>query len=131
MVVDASALGEILRGSPQGHAVAVRLRGKPLAAPELVDAEVLSALRRVASAGVMTEDRAAAAVRALIGAPIRRYRHRPLVRRAWELRGQVTPYDALYVTLAEALGVPLVTCDGRLARAEGHGAEILLVEAPR
>lgn len=86
-------------------------------APELIDAEVLHALRRYVHRGVIGEEAATATVQDLFGARIVRYPHRPFVERAWELRGQLTPYDGLYVALAEALGAMLVTTDRRLARA--------------
>jgi predicted nucleic acid-binding protein len=59
-------------------------------------------------------------------APIARVGHRSLLPRVWELRDVLTAYDAAYVALAEALGVPLLTCDGRLGRASGHSAEVLV-----
>ena len=55
---------------------------------------------------------------------VRRYPHEPLVNRAWELRSALTPSDGLYVALAEALGVRLVTCDHHLASTTGHQAQI-------
>lgn len=65
----------------------------------------------------------------LLALPIRRYPARPLLRRIWELRRTHTAYDASYVALAEALGVPLLTADARLARSHGHHAQIELLEA--
>jgi predicted nucleic acid-binding protein len=58
---------------------------------------------------------------------IRRYPHKPLLSRVWELRGNFTTFDALYVALAKSLGATLLTCDGKLASAPGHRAKIELV----
>lgn len=86
-------------------------------APELIDPEALSGLRRLVLQQVISAGAATQAVSELLNARIVRYPHRPFVSRAWELRGQLTPYDALYVALAEALDATLVTTDRRLARA--------------
>lgn len=59
---------------------------------------------------------------------IKRAAHHDMLPRIWQLRDSITAYDSAYVTLAEALDVPLVTCDAKLARSHGHGAEIELVE---
>ena len=59
-----------------------------------------------------------------------RYSHEGLVDRAWTMRASLTAYDAMYVALAEALEATVVTCDGRLARAHGHRAEVEVVELP-
>ena len=85
--------------------------------PEIVDPEVLQALRRRMARGEISSDEAEEIVESLVTAPLARYPHLPLVARAWELRGQLTAYDAMYVALAEALGATLVTTDRRLARA--------------
>lgn len=90
-----------------------------LRAPELIDLEVLAALRRRVAAGQMNASRAHEAVDRLGRLRLTRYRHSSLLRRAWELRDNVTPYDAAYVALAELLGCPLITADARLARASG------------
>jgi len=98
--------------------VADRLREEmAFYAPELIDPEALSGLRRLVSQRLISGEAATQAVADLLEARIVRYPHRPFVQRAWELRGQLTPYDALYVALAEAIGVTLVTTDRRLARA--------------
>jgi predicted nucleic acid-binding protein len=95
-----------------------------LHAPHLVDLEVLSVLRRQASAGMLDERRVGLAIRDLIDLPITRYPHLPFVRRSWELRGNLTPYDAVYVALAETVGCTLVTADARLSRAPGVGCPV-------
>jgi predicted nucleic acid-binding protein len=120
IVVDASVLAVALADDDQdGDAARARLRGQSLAAPELVDLEVASVLRRQARAGAIDDRRARLALGDLIDLPLRRAPHRPLLARCWELRGSVTIYDAAYVALAEALDVPLLTGDTRLARAHG------------
>lgn len=120
IVVDASVLAVAL--SDDGHHGAVareRLDGEVLAAPELIDPEVPSVLRRNVATGAMTAQRGAEAMADLIDLPLRRASHRPLLRRCWELRHNLTSYDACYVALAETLDVPLLTAHGGLARAPG------------
>jgi predicted nucleic acid-binding protein len=95
-----------------------------LHAPHLVDLEVLSVLRRQANAGTLGERRVGLAIRDLIDLPITRYPHLPFVRRSWELRDNLTAYDAVYVALAETLFCTLVTADARLARAPGVGCPV-------
>lgn len=131
LVVDASVVLEVILGTATGRSVASRIADERLAAPELLDLEVVSALRRHVAAGLLSAERAGQAVDDLAVAPLRRYRHRALNERVWALRETVSPYDALYVALAEALEVPLLTCDARLARAHGHAARIVLAEASR
>lgn len=129
-VVDASVLAEYL-GDAEGTEVARRrllADRASLWAPHLVDAEVGHALRRGVRRGEIGADAAQGAMEDLIAMPLRRVRHRELVPRAWELRDNVSFYDALYVSLAELLEQPLVTFDGRLARAVsgiGVGVEVL------
>jgi predicted nucleic acid-binding protein len=102
-----------------------RLAADPaLHAPHLVDLEVLSVLRRQASAGALDERRAGLAIRDLTDLPIARSPHLPFTRRSWELRDNLTPYDAVYVALAETLGCTLVTADARLSRAPGVGCPV-------
>ncbi len=90
-----------------------------MAAPEILDLEVVSVLRRLSAVGRVPVRRAELALRDLADSPIRRSRHRPLLGRCWELRDTVTVYDAAYVALAELLGCALLTGDGRLSRAPG------------
>ena len=94
--------------------------------PHLFDVEVLNVLRRHALRGALSEARARLALRRLSGAALDRYPHGPLVARIWDLRDNLTAYDAAYVALAEALDAPLVTTDDRLARASGHRARVEL-----
>jgi len=112
----AAALGD---DGADGDTARDRLRGQDLAAPELIDLEVASVLRRQLAARRLNVRRASLALDDLLELPIQRAPHRPLLRRAWELRGDMSVYDAAYVALAEVLEAPLVTADARLARAPG------------
>ena len=118
IVVDASVLATALGDDgPDGDRARTRLRGERLSAPELVDLEVASVLRRRVQGGEVDIRRAALALTDLAAMPLRRAPHRPLLARCWELRDNLTIYDASYVALAEALDVTLLTGDGWLARA--------------
>jgi predicted nucleic acid-binding protein len=120
IVVDASVLATALGDDgPDGDRARARLRGERLSAPELVDLEVASVLRRQVQGGAVDIRRAALALADLAAMPLRRAPHRPLLARCWELRDNLTVYDASYVALAEALDVTLLAGDGRLARAPG------------
>ncbi|MBO3083054.1 type II toxin-antitoxin system VapC family toxin [Cellulomonas sp. zg-ZUI188] len=123
LVVDASAVVDFLL-DPDRLRERFRAGGDDLHAPAHIDVEVLSALRRLAQRGTLTEGRARGAVDDLADLPLTRYEITPLLRRSWELREQVSAYDAPYVALAEALGATLVTRDARLARTSGHAARI-------
>jgi predicted nucleic acid-binding protein len=97
-----------------------------LHAPHLVDVEVTHALRGMAVRGELSGDRASDARLDAAEMTIKRYPHRHLLIRAWQLRAELSIYDAVYVALAELLDAPLVTCDGRLSAAPGHGARVEL-----
>jgi predicted nucleic acid-binding protein len=125
IVVDASVLAVALGDDgADGELARNRLADNTLAGPELIDLEVASVWRRHVAAKLMSARRAAAAAADLEDLPLHRSSHRPLLRRVWELRHVVTPYDAAYVALAEALDVVLVTADTRLARAPGVKCEV-------
>ena len=96
-------------------------------APHLLDVEVAQVLRRYALAGTFGADRGAEALEDLADFPIARYPHQPFLSRIWELRHNVTAYDAAYLALAEVLAAPLVTRDAKLASTTGHQARIELV----
>lgn len=119
IVVDASAALEVLLQLDSADALMDRLfaAGETLHAPELLDIEVTHVLRRYWRAGDITASRGREAVRDLADLPITRYPHTPLLDRTWQLRQNLTAYDAAYVALAEALGAVLVTRDRALARA--------------
>ena len=120
IVVDASVLATALGDDgPDGDHARARLRGERLSAPELVDLEVTSVLLQQMHSGAADLRRAALALADLASLPLRRAPHRPLLARCWELRDNLTVYDASYVALAETLDVTLLTGDGQLARAPG------------
>jgi predicted nucleic acid-binding protein len=129
IVVDASAAIEALLRTPAAEAVAARLFGvdQTLHAPDLIDVEVTHVLRRYAAMGAVAAERCRAALLAWMDFPLRRHPHDILLHRMWELRGNLTAYDAAYVALAETLDAPLVTRDRRLAAVTGHRARIELV----
>ena len=128
IVVDASAVIEVLLNTPAGVRVADRLfaDGETLHAPHLLDLEVAQVLRRYALSAELDAARGAQALEDLAALPVNRYPHDVLLPRIWELRHTVTAYDAAYVALAEALAAPLVTRDAGLAASRGHAARIEL-----
>lgn len=129
MVVDASALIEVLLQSPSAPLIEERIlgSGQVLHAPHLVDLEVMQVLRRYEAKGTLTRDRSRAALSVFLAFPMRRWAHAPLVPRIWDLRNNLTAYDASYIALAEAVDEPLITCDRALATAPGHRARIELM----
>lgn len=129
-MVDASAVVAALAGHPAVPDIVRRLRSEDdLHAPHLLDLEVAHALSRLARRSIITQDRARDAVLDLIELNITRYPHDVLLERVWDLRHNVSAYDAAYITLAEALDAPLITCDARLTRSSGHGARVELLGA--
>lgn len=128
IVVDASIVVTALADDgPDGDRFRGRLAGEHLAAPHLIDIEVISAWRRLAAAGQMDERRAAFARADLQALPIRRVDHSPLVERCWDLRTTMTSYDAAYIALAELIDVPLLTADAKLAASPGPTCQIELL----
>jgi predicted nucleic acid-binding protein len=128
IVVDASVLAPALADDDaDGDRARDRLRGEQLAAPELIDLEVVSPLRRAPRADRLDERRSAQALTDLAALPLRRVPHLPLLARVWELRDNLSAYDASYVALAEALDTALFTADGRLKRASGIRCEVTLL----
>lgn len=121
IVVDASILANVI--GDDGHdgrrARSEVRRIGALASPDLVDAESVAVLRKRWLAGTMSAPRFATAVRDLEALDVDRYPTLPLMQRAYELRANVTPYDAAYVALAEVLACELLTGDQRLAGAPG------------
>jgi len=131
LVVDTSAVVAALVGRPLDRRLADRLvTDGDLHAPHLLDVELLHALRRLVRTGRLSEERAADARADFAELTVVRYGHQPLADRAWALRDNLTADDATFVALAEALDVPLVTCDARLTRAPGHRAEVELFPGP-
>lgn len=120
LVVDASVLvAALVDDGPDGERARARLRGEGLVAPELVDLEVASALRKHCALGALDTRRAQLALADLADLPLDRAPHLPLLARCWELRENLTTCDASYVALAEALDVAMVTADARIAVAPG------------
>jgi len=129
MVVDASALIEVLLRTNGAMLVEEHLftAGETLHAPHLIDIETAQVLRRYAAGGEIDGARGRAALDDLADFPLRRYPHDFLLPRVWELRHNLTAYDAIYVALAEALDASLLTRDRRLAAASGHRARVIVV----
>lgn len=120
IVVDASVVAPLIAdGGPDGEQFRAALRGQTLSAPDLLRIEVLSVIRRHLASGELTARQANNAVDDLLALPITLYPTTPLVRRCWELRANITAYDACYVALAETLEVALMTADAKLASAPG------------
>jgi predicted nucleic acid-binding protein len=129
VVVDTSAAVGVLIGLPRNRRLVHRLSADgDLHAPHLLDVELLHALHRLVRTGRLSDDRAADARTDFADLTIVRYGHAVLADRVWEMRHNLSAYDATFVALSEALGVPLVTCDARLATAPGHDAQVELFE---
>ena len=128
LVVDASVLAPILIDfASDGHRLRTRIRSEQLAGPDLVKIEVASVIRRHLGLGRIDRLLADRAIDDLIDFPIALFPSEKLLRRAWELRDNVTAYDACYIALAELHDCPLLTCDARLARAPGIGCSVELM----
>ena len=118
-VVDASVAVEYLLNTRLGFSVTELIENAELFAPEMMDAEVLSALRRSVLYGDLDESRALTALSDLSDWPIVRVSHRSILFSAWRHYQNVSAYDALYVATAEQLGLPMLTADVKLSRAAG------------
>ena len=127
VVIDSSALVELLAQTEGAPAVAQAVGGVDMVAPDVVNPEVLSALRRMERIGTLTARRGVQAVDDLMDAPVRRFSTLPLLAEAWTLRANVSAADALYVVLARILRCPLVTADRKLSRAPGLGVPLVMV----
>jgi predicted nucleic acid-binding protein len=125
-VIDASALVELLLGTPRGLHVAEALddEEESIHMPHLADVEVAHALRRLVADKVIAERSAREAIADLQDLDIDRHAHDPLLQRIWELRGNVSAYDAAYLALTEVLDATLLTCDRRLAKTAGRTARV-------
>ena len=98
-----------------------------MCAPHLIDLEVAQVLRRYTLSGDLGRSRAAEALQDFLDLPIERYPHDLFLTRIWQMRHNVTAYDAVYIALAEALDAVLLTTDARLAAASGHDAQVEVV----
>lgn len=129
LVVDSGTLVNILLANGEQPVAAVGpLAGHDLTAPHLIDVEVLSTTRKLILRHDIPKHDADALLRDFKRTTIERFPHAPLFDAAWELRENITPYDAMYVALARMLGVTLVTLDRRLARAASRHCEVALLE---
>jgi predicted nucleic acid-binding protein len=120
LVVDASVIAPVVADAgPDGVRFRQRLHGEQVAAPGLLRVEVLSMIRRQLQVGTLDVTQAEQAVTDLVDLPITVYPAAPLLPRCWQLRDNLTAYDACYIALAETLGCTLLTADARLSRAPG------------
>jgi predicted nucleic acid-binding protein len=125
LVVDASCLYEVVAKAEHADLVQEQMSlDIDYAAPHVIDVEVLSTVRRYFRLGRLDRTAAYRAVEELRDWPGERFGHGSLLERAWELRDNVRPWDALYVALAEALGCTLITFDGKLGRVQGLACQV-------
>lgn len=129
IVPDASVIIEVLLRTVSAARIEDRILDprESLHAPHLLDVEVAQVLRRYVSRGEMRPERGRLAVELLAKFPITRYSHEPLMSRIWNLRHNLTAYDAAYVALSEGLGATLLTRDASISNATGHRAEVELI----
>ncbi len=129
IVLDASAAIEWVLNTAVGGLVGERIgEGRVnLNAPHLVDLEVAQVLRRLERTRLVSAARVQLALEDFAALDLNRYPHDILLPRVWELRGNLSAYDASYVALAEALGATLLTADSRLAASPGHRAQVVVV----
>jgi predicted nucleic acid-binding protein len=128
IVLDASVALELVLKTARSILWADRVFDNELHTPHLIDVETLHVLRRMALARTITEREAEEAIQELQDMPIFRHPHWPVLQQIWSLRSSLTAYDGAYVALAEALNIPLFTCDAKLSRAHGHHAKIILLQ---
>ncbi|MGH3728900.1 MAG: type II toxin-antitoxin system VapC family toxin [Micromonosporaceae bacterium] len=127
IVIDASAVVEVLLQTPKGSQVAAALSGQDVVAPELIDVEVLSVAARLVRSGELTAGDASDAVRLFRRMPVTRVSHSMLDQRAWDLRDVVRIPDAYYVACGEAFTCAVLTSNPTLARTALPGMSVLLV----
>ena len=127
LVPDASVIvAALVDSGGDGTWAETLLQGHELAAPHLLPVEVANILRRAAAVGEISQDTAGMAHGDLLDLSAELLPYEPFGQRVWELRGNVTAYDAWYVAVAELFDAPLATLDGRLARASGPRCDFLL-----
>lgn len=129
LVLDTSAVVELLLRTSAGSRVSTAIGDHTLHAPELLGVEVVSVLRRLVASEQLAAADAVQAIADLAALGVETYEHAPLLARMFELRHTMTAYDAAFVSLAEGLAAPVLTCDAKLAAAPGHRAAIDLVSA--
>lgn len=126
-VFDASVLvAALVDSGAEGHWAEESVIGHEMAGPHLVFAEAANILRGAALAHSVSDEQASLAYADLVAFDIELFPFEPFASRIWQLRGNLTSYDAWYVAVAEALGCPLLTLDGHLARAPGIGCPVRL-----
>ena len=125
VVVDASVLVEVVTRTERAGPLEGALEGHDLLAPDLIDAEVLSVIRRWLAGGRIDAEQADRAVTNLRRAPLRRMLTAPLIDAIWAARANLTPYDAAYAALARRVGCALLTLDAAMARAPGLQVELI------
>jgi predicted nucleic acid-binding protein len=125
LVIDASALVELLLGSAAGKRVGRTIGDADLVAPDVVNPEVAQAMRGLERGGKLSSERASTAIERLAESSISCVPTSPLLREIWALRTNLSSYDACYVALARALGCPLLTIDRALARAPDLGVTLI------
>jgi predicted nucleic acid-binding protein len=120
LVIDASmVVAALIDSGPDGRWAETLLTSDSLAGPHMLTAEAANILRRSALAGAISAEQASLAHADLLDLRVELFPYAPFASRIWELRGNVTCYDAWYVSVAEALNAPLATLDGRLSKAPG------------
>jgi predicted nucleic acid-binding protein len=130
IVLDASALVELILATPAGKSVAARIADpeEGLHAPHLADVEVVQVLRRYVREGDINAETASVALDDFRALDMQRHAHEPFLERVWELRENITAYDAVYVALAELLDCVLLTGDARLSRAPNVTCDVELIQ---
>jgi len=125
IVVDCSAVVDVLIGAPETTELVEVLSGEDLHAPLLLDYEVVAAVRGLVLRRQLTADRAEGVLADFADLPVHGWpADAALRRRSFQLRESLSAYDAAYVALAEAMDCPLITRDRRLGRSRGHAAQI-------
>ena len=127
IVIDASALVELLLRTPKSRLIEGAIGDAPLIAPDLINPEVVQCLRGLERGGKLTPDRAAKALGRLAEGAVSCLPTSPLLEHAWSLRHNLSAYDACYVALARSLGCPLLTFDGPLTRVPRLGLALIVV----
>ena len=129
IVLDASVVLDVVTAVAKGHEIAARIEqtDDEFIAPHVIDLEILQALRRQLRLELIDKARAAAAVTLLRDLPLARMSHEPLIARIWELRNNLTAYDAAYLALAELMNAPVWTRDNKFAGAPGHRAQVVVI----
>jgi predicted nucleic acid-binding protein len=129
IVLDASAAVDWLVQAAAAQRIESQIfsRNQSLHAPELLDLEVAQVMRRLVREYTLSASRAEQAIQDLLDMRITRYPHSILLPRIWQLRHNLSAYDAAYVVLAEKLGATLLTRDAKLASAAGHSAIVEVV----